>query len=522
MVEIKVVYVVVDDGKCIFDDVIEGVDIFLGCFGLKVLIQEMVKKMVCVLMILVLVNLELEILLLLVKEVCLDVIICIGCFDYLNQVNNVLCFLFIFCGVLDVGVIVINEEMKLVVVCVIVEFVYVEQSEVVVLVYGDQDLSFGLEYIILKLFDLCLIVKIVFVVVKVVMELGVVICLIVDFDVYIDKLIEFVYKINLFMKLIFFQVCKVLKCVVLLEGEEVCVLYVIQELVMLGLVKLIFIGCLNVIEMCIQKLGLQIKVSVDFEIVNNEFDLCFKEYWIEYFQIMKCCGVIQEQVQWVLISNLIVIGVIMVQCGEVDVMICGMVGDYYEYFSVVKNVFGYCDGVYIVGVMNVLLLLSGNIFIVDIYVNDELDVEELVEIILMVVEIVCCFGIELCVVLLLYFNFGFFDCLLLSKMCQVLELVRECVLELMIDGEMYGDVVLVEVICNDCMLDSFLKGFVNILVMLNMEVVCISYNLLCVFSLEGVIVGLVLMGVVKLVYVLMLIVLVCCIVNMVVLVVVEV
>lgn len=386
MVEIKVVYVVEDDGKCIFDDVIDGVDIFFGCFGLKVLIQEMVKKMVCVLLIFVLVNLELEILLLLVKQVCDDVIICIGCFDYFNQVNNVFCFLFIFCGVLDVGVMVINEEMKLVVVYVIVELVYVEQSEVVVFVYGDQDLSFGLEYIILKLFDLWLIVKIVFVVVKVVMDFGVVMCLIVDFDVYIEKLSEFVYKINLFMKFIFFQVCKELKCVVLVEGEEIWVLYVIQELVFLGLVKLILVGCLSVIEMCIQKLGLQIKVGVDFEIVNNEFDLWFKEYWSEYYQLMKCCGIIQEQVQWVVISNIMVIGVIMVYCGEVDVMICGIIGEYYDYYCVVQLLFGYCDGVSIVGVMNVLLLLSGNIFIVDIYVNYDLLLEELVEIILMVVE----------------------------------------------------------------------------------------------------------------------------------------
>lgn len=152
-------------------------------------------------------------------------------------------------------------------------------------------------------------------------------------------------------------------------------------------------------------------------------------------------------------------------------MICGIIGIYYEYYDVVEKVFGFCEGVYVVGVMNVLLLLIGNMFIVDIYVNDDLILEQLVEIMLMVVEMVCCFGIELKVVLLFYLSFGILDCLVVCKMCCIFELVNQMVFELEIDGEMYGDVVLVESICYNLMLDSLLKGVVNLLIMLNMEVV---------------------------------------------------
>ncbi|MGQ7186462.1 NADP-dependent oxaloacetate-decarboxylating malate dehydrogenase, partial [Escherichia sp. HC-CC] len=211
-----------------------------------------------------------------------------------------------------------------------------------------------------KPFDPRLIVKIAPAVAKAAMESGVATRPIADFDVYIDKLTEFVYKTNLFMKPIFSQARKAPKRVVLPEGEEARVLHATQELVTLGLAKPILIGRPNVIEMRIQKLGLQIKAGVDFEIVNNESDPRFKEYWTEYFQIMKRRGVTQEQAQRALISNPTVIGAIMVQRGEADAMICGTVGDYHEHFSVVKNVFGYRDGVHTAGAMNALLLPSGN------------------------------------------------------------------------------------------------------------------------------------------------------------------
>ncbi|HBZ8878172.1 TPA: NADP-dependent oxaloacetate-decarboxylating malate dehydrogenase [Klebsiella pneumoniae] len=521
MAETKAAYAVEDDGKRTLDDVIDGADIFLGCSGPKVLTQEMVKKMARAPLILALANPEPEILPPLAKQVRDDAIICTGRSDYPNQVNNVLCFPFIFRGALDVGATAINEEMKLAAVHAIAELAHAEQSEVVVSAYGDQDLSFGPEYIIPKPFDPRLIVKIAPAVAKAAMDSGVATRPIADFDAYIEKLSEFVYKTNLFMKPIFSQARKEPKRVVLAEGEETRVLHATQELVSLGLAKPILVGRPSVIEMRIQKLGLQIKAGVDFEIVNNESDPRFKEYWSEYYQLMKRRGITQEQAQRAVISNTTVIGAIMVHRGEADAMICGTIGEYHDHYRVVQPLFGYRDGVSTAGAMNALLLPSGNTFIADTYVNHDPSPEELAEITLMAAESVRRFGIEPRVALLSHSNFGSADCPSASKMRKTLELVKARAPELMIDGEMHGDAALVESIRNDRMPDSPLKGAANILVMPNMEAARISYNLLRVSSSEGVTVGPVLMGVAKPVHILTPIASVRRIVNMVALAVVE-
>ncbi|TYZ13710.1 NADP-dependent oxaloacetate-decarboxylating malate dehydrogenase [Klebsiella pneumoniae] len=519
MAETKAAYAVEDDGKRTLDDVIDGADIFLGCSGPKVLTQEMVKKMARAPLILALANPEPEILPPLAKQVRDDAIICTGRSDYPNQVNNVLCFPFIFRGALDVGATAINEEMKLAAVHAIAELAHAEQSEVVASAYGDQDLSFGPDYIIPKPFDPRLIVKIAPAVAKAAMDSGVATRPIADFDAYIEKLSEFVYKTNLFMKPIFSQARKEPKRVVLAEGEETRVLHATQELVSLGLAKPILVGRPSVIEMRIQKLGLQIKAGVDFEIVNNESDPRFKEYWSEYYQLMKRRGITQEQ--RAVISNTTVIGAIMVHRGEADAMICGTIGEYHDHYRVVQPLFGYRDGVSTAGAMNALLLPSGNTFIADTYVNHDPSPEELAEITLMAAESVRRFGIEPRVALLSHSNFGSADCPSASKMRKTLELVKARAPELMIDGEMHGDAALVESIRNDRMPDSPLKGAANILVMPNMEAARISYNLLRVSSSEGVTVGPVLMGVAKPVHILTPIASVRRIVNMVALAVVE-
>ena len=521
MAETKAAYAVEDDGKRTLDDVIDGADIFLGCSGPKVLTPEMVKKMARSPLILALANPEPEILPPLAKEVRDDVIICTGRSDYPNQVNNVLCFPFIFRGALDVGATAINEEMKLAAVHAIAELAHAEQSEVVASAYGDQDLSFGPEYIIPKPFDPRLIVKIAPAVAKAAMDSGVATRPIADFDAYIEKLSEFVYKTNLFMKPIFSQARKEPKRIVLAEGEDTRVLHATQELITLGLAKPILIGRPSVIEMRIQKLGLQIKPGVDFEIVNNESDPRFKEYWQEYYSLMKRRGITQEQAQREMRSNTTAIGSIMVLRGEADGMICGTIGDYHEHFSAVKPLFGYRDGVHTAGAMNALLLPSGNTFIADTYVNNDPTPEQIAEIALMAAESVRRFGIEPRVALLSHSNFGSSDCPSASKMRDALELVKARAPELMIDGEMHGDAALVESIRNDRMPDSPLKGSANILVMPNMEAARISYNLLRVSSSEGVTVGPVLMGVSKPVHILTPIASVRRIVNMVALAVVE-
>ena len=521
MAETKAAYAVEDDGKRTLEDVIEGADIFLGCSGPKVLTQEMVQKMARAPMILALANPEPEILPPLAKAVREDAIICTGRSDYPNQVNNVLCFPFIFRGALDVGATAINEEMKLAAVHAIAELAHAEQSEVVASAYGDQDLSFGPDYIIPKPFDPRLIVKIAPAVAKAAMDSGVATRPIEDFDAYVDKLTEFVYKTNLFMKPIFSQARADAKRVVLAEGEEARVLHATQELITLGLAKPILIGRPSVIEMRIQKLGLQIKPGVDFEIVNNESDPRFKEYWNEYYSIMKRRGITQEQAQRAVISNTTVIGAIMVHRGEADALICGTIGEYHEHFSVVQEIFGYREGVHTAGAMNALLLPSGNTFIADTYVNDDPSPDELAEITVMAAETVRRFGIEPKVALLSHSNFGSSKSAAACKMRQTLDLVRERAPELMIDGEMHGDAALVESIRNERIPDSPLKGSANVLIMPNVEAARISYNLLRVSSSEGVTVGPVLMGVSKPVHVLTPIASVRRIVNMVALAVVE-
>ena len=521
MAETKAAYAIEDNGKRTLAEVMQDADIFLGCSGPNVLTQEMVKQMARQPLILALANPEPEILPPVAKAVRSDAIICTGRSDYPNQVNNVLCFPFIFRGALDVGATAINEEMKLAAVHAIAELAHAEQSEVVASAYGDQDLSFGPEYLIPKPFDPRLIVKIAPAVAKAAMDSGVATRPIADFTAYIDKLTEFVYKTNLFMKPVFSQARNDPKRVVLAEGEEARVLHATQELITLGLAKPILVGRPSVIEMRIQKLGLQIRPGVDFEIVNNESDPRFKEYWSEYYSIMKRSGITQEQAQRAVISNTTVIGAIMVQRGEADAMICGTIGDYHEHFSVVRQLFGYRDGVQTAGAMNALLLPSGNTFIADTYVNDDPTPEELADIALMAAQTVRRFGIEPRVALLSHSNFGSSNSPAACKMRETLAKVRERDPHLMIDGEMHGDAALVESIRQDRMPDSPLKGSANILIMPNVEAARISYNLLRVSSSEGVTVGPVLMGVAKPVHVLTPIASVRRIVNMVALAVVE-
>ncbi|POD90182.1 NADP-dependent oxaloacetate-decarboxylating malate dehydrogenase [Pectobacterium odoriferum] len=521
MEETKAAYAIEDNGTRKLADVIPDADIFLGCSGPGVLTPEMVKTMAPRPLIMALANPEPEILPPLAKEVRPDAIICTGRSDYPNQVNNVLCFPFIFRGALDVGATTINEEMKLACVHAIADLALAEQSEVVASAYGDQELSFGPDYLIPKPFDPRLIIKIAPAVAKAAMDSGVATRPIEDFDAYIEKLTQFVYKTNLFMKPIFAQARQQPKRVVFAEGEDARVLHATQELVTLGLAFPILIGRPSVIEMRLQKLGLQLTIGKDFEVVNNESDPRFKAYWSEYFELMKRRGVSQEKAQRAVIGNPTLIGSIMVHRGEADALICGTIGTYEEHFDVVEKVFGYREGVQAAGAMNALMLPSGNTFIADTYVNADPTPEQLAEITLMAAESVRRFGIEPKVALLSHSSFGTSDSPTAQKMRATLALVNKLAPELEIDGEMHGDAALVEAIRREQMPDSPLKGSANILIMPNMESARISYNLLRVSSSEGVTVGPVLMGISKPVHILTPIASVRRIVNMVALAVVE-
>ncbi|WP_032114908.1 NADP-dependent malic enzyme [Candidatus Arsenophonus nilaparvatae] len=515
MDETKAAYAIEDNGLRTLADVIPGADIFLGCSAPGVLTAEMVKSMANAPLILALANPEPEILPSIAKAARPDAIICTGRSDYPNQVNNVLCFPFIFRGALDVGATTINEEMKLACVQAIADLALAEQNDVVVSAYGDQELKFGADYIIPKPFDPRLIVKIAPAVAKAAMESGVATRPITDFDSYIEKLNEFVYSTHLFMKPIFSLARKEKKRIVLAEGEEERILHATQELVSLGLAYPILIGRPSVIEKRIEKLGLQIKIGEDFELINNENDPRFKTYWQQYYQLMKRHGVSQEMARREVINNPTLIGALMIRQGEADGMICGTVGSYNQHFTIIKNVLGFRQNSSVAGAMNALMLPTGNTFIADTYVNDNPTPEELAELTLMAAQSVRRFGIEPKVALLSRSSFGSSDCPSAQKMRKTLALVKRADPELEIDGEMHGDAALVENIRRDIMPDSTLKGSANLLIMPNMEAARISYNLLRVTSSNGVTVGPVLMGVAKPVHILTPIVSVRRIVNMV-------
>lgn len=521
MAATKAAYAIEDDGRRSLMDVIADADIFLGCSGPKVLSPEMVQKMAPSPLILALANPEPEILPPLAKSVRPDAIICTGRSDYPNQVNNVLCFPFIFRGALDVGATAINEAMKLAAVQAIAELAHAEQSEVVASAYGDQELSFGPEYLIPKPFDPRLIVKIAPAVAQAAMDSGVATRPIEDFDIYREKLSEFVYKTNLFMKPIFAQARKDPKRVVLAEGEDSRVLHATQELVSLGLARPILIGRPSVIEKRLKKLGLQIKPAKDFEIVNNESDPRFKEYWSDYYQIMKRRGVTQDQAQRDVIGNPTIIGAIMVRRNDADALICGTIGNYHDHFRIIEQVFGYRDGVKTMAAVNALLLPSGNTFIADTYVNTDPTAEQLAEITLLAAESVRRFGIEPKVALLSHSSYGGASSASALKMRQTLELLQLRAPDLMADGEMHGDAALDENIRQQRMPDSPLKGAANLLIMPSLDCARISYNLLRVSCSDGVTVGPVLMGAAKPVHILTQVASVRRIINMVALAVVE-
>ncbi|RKQ55583.1 allosteric NADP-dependent malic enzyme [Vogesella indigofera] len=502
MDESKKRFAIKDNGQRKLADAMVGADIFLGLSGPKLVTQDMVKSMAANPLILAMANPEPEILPPLVKEVRPDAIIGTGRSDYPNQVNNVLCFPFIFRGALDVGATTINEEMKLACVRAIADLAMAEQNDVVATAYGDQELSFGPEYLIPKPFDPRLIVKIAPAVAQAAMDSGVATRPIADMDAYVEQLAQFVYKTNLFMKPVFTQAKKAKARVVMAEGEDERVLHATQEIISQGLAYPILIGRPSVIEKRIEKLGLKMSAGVDFDLVNNESDPRFAEYWKEYYELSKRKGVSQEQARRRVIGNTTLIGALMVRRGEADAMICGTYGPYRQHFDIIENVIGYARQDKVAGAMNALILPTGNIFIADTYVNPNPDAQQLAAITEMAAQSVRRFGINPKVALLSNSSFGTWNSEGAYKMRDALALVQEAHPELEIDGEMQGDAALIESIRQQAMPDSTLKGAANLLVMPNVEAANISYNLLRVSASDGVTIGPILMGMAKPVHIL--------------------
>jgi malate dehydrogenase (oxaloacetate-decarboxylating)(NADP+) len=488
-------YAIEDRNLRTLADAMHGADIFLGLSGPRLVSQDMVKTMAAFPLIFALANPEPEIMPPLVKEVRPDAIIGTGRSDFPNQINNVLCFPFIFRGALDVGATTINEEMKLAAVHAIADLALVEQSDVVASAYENQELSFGPEYLIPKPFDPRLIIKIAPAVAEAAMRSGVATRPIDDLSAYIENQREFVYKTNLFMKPVFSLAKQSSRRVVLAEGEDERVLHATQEIVNTGLAYPILIGRTSVIEKRIQRLGLRIRPGIDFELVNNESDPRFAEYWSEYYQLMKRRGVSQERARRLVISNTTLIAALMVRRGEADALICGTFGTYLNHFEKIRDVIGYCDTHHcIAGSMNALMLPSGNVFIADTYVNPNPNAHELAQITLLAADSVSRFGLVPKIALLSHSSFGTREDESAQKMRSVLKTVQERMPHLEIDGEMQGDAALSEHFRNLAIEGSQLQGSANLLIMPNIEAANISYNLLRVSASDGLTIGPILLG----------------------------
>ncbi len=478
MDDTKKQYAIEDNGQRSLADAIPNADIFLGCSAAGALTQEMVKTMGPNPLILALANPNPEITPPEAKAVRPDAIICTGRSDFPNQVNNVLCFPFIFRGALDVGATAINEEMKMAAVYAIADLAMAEQNEVVTSAYGDGEVSFGPDYIIPKPFDPRLIVKIAPAVAKAAMDSGIATRPIEDFDAYIEKLTQFVYKTNLFMKPVFAQAKLDKKRVLLTDGEEPRVLHAVQEIATLGIALPVLIGRPSVIEQRVKSLGLHLRVGHDYEIIDIEGNEHHQECWTAYYELRKRNGVTPATAQREMRTNPTVIGATLLHLGKIDAMVCGLMGSYASHLKIIKNVIGTKPGVSTLATVNGLVLPQGNLFITDTFVNQEPNVDELSDITLMAAEEVRRFGIEPQVALISHSNYGSSDYPSAVKMREVLAQVKERAPDLIIDGEMHCDIALSARLRQNIMPDSPLKDAANLLVMPNMESARISLNLL--------------------------------------------
>ena len=478
MDETKKRYAIDDNGTRTLADAIPNADIFLGCSAAGALTQEMVKTMGPNPLILALANPNPEITPPEAKAVRPDAIVCTGRSDFPNQVNNVLCFPFIFRGALDVAATTINEEMKMAAVYAIADLAMAEQSEVVTSAYGGTEVAFGPDYIIPKPFDPRLIVKIAPAVAKAAMDSGVATRPIEDFDAYIEKLTQFVYKTNLFMKPVFAQAKLNKKRVLLTDGEEPRVLHAVQEIATLGIATPVLVGRPEVIAQRIKSLGLHVQQGVDYEIINIENNEYHQECWTAYYELRKRHGITPATAQREMRTNPTVIGATLLHLGKIDAMICGLMGSYAGHLEIIKNVIGTKPGVSTLATVNGLVLPKGNLFITDTFVNLDPTAQQLADITLLAAEEVRRFGIEPQVALISHSNYGASDDPSAVKMRDVLSLVQHRAPNLIIDGEMHCDIALSARLRETIMPDSPLKDAANLLVMPNMESARISLNLL--------------------------------------------
>jgi malate dehydrogenase (oxaloacetate-decarboxylating)(NADP+) len=483
-------------------DLMPGADIFLGLSAARVLKADMVKQMGPKPLILALANPEPEILPDEARAARSDVIIATGRSDYPNQVNNVLCFPFIFRGALDVGATTINEPMKLAAVRAIAELAQAEQSDIVAIAYGEQDLSFGPEYLIPKPFDPRLIVKIAPAVALAAMESGVATRPIQDFVAYHEQLSQFVYHSGLIMKPVFTTAKKNPTRVVFCEGEDERVLRAVQVVVDEGVAKPILIARPEVLNPRIEKYGLRIRPGKDFECVNPNSDPRFRDYWQEYYALVQRKGISIEYAKREVTRRTTLIGALMVRRGDADAMLCGTIAQFSLHVDYIANVIGLRKGATLFAAMNMLILPKRTLFICDTYVNPDPTAEQVAEIAMMAAEEVARFGIAPKIALLSHSNFGSSRHPSAQKMSAARDILEQRAPQLEVEGEMHGDAALDEELRLRIFPSSRLKGEANLLIMPTLDAANIAFNLLKISAGEGITVGPILLGAAKPVHIL--------------------
>jgi malate dehydrogenase (oxaloacetate-decarboxylating)(NADP+) len=486
-------------------EVIPDADIFLGLSAAGVLKPEMVKKMGARPLVLALANPTPEILPEEVKEVRDDAVIATGRSDYPNQVNNVLCFPYIFRGALDSGATTITRAMEIAAVHAIADLAQAEQSDIVATAYGISNLSFGPEYVIPKPFDPRLMMKIAPAVAKAAEESGVASRPIADLQAYADRLQQFVYHSGTFMKPIF-QVAKKAparkKRIVFAEGEEERILRAVQIVVDEGLAKPILVGRPVVLQQRIEKFGLRIKPEIDFEIINPEYDERYRDYWQTYYDLTRRKGITEQYAKLEMRRRHTLIGSMMIRKGDADGMICGTYGTTDLHLKYIEQVLGKREGVNVYAAMNAVILPDRQVVLVDTHVNENPTAPQLAEITMMAAEEMRRFGVLPRVALLSHSNFGSSNSESARKMREVLAILRDLAPDMEVDGEMHGDTALNADMMKKMMPDTPLKGAANLLVMPNIDAANISYNLLKVAAGNGIAIGPILLGCAKPVHVL--------------------
>jgi len=477
----KSVFAQVSDKRTL-GDVIAGADVFLGLSAPGVLQPDMVRQMADKPLILALANPVPEIMPEAARQARPDAMICTGRSDYPNQVNNVLCFPYIFRGALDVGASEINEEMKMAAVEALAALAHEEPSEIAARAYGGDSTNFGPEYLIPSPFDQRLILRIAPAVARAAMDSGVATRPITDFEAYEDRLNRFVFRSGLIMKPIFSACRDPLQRVIYAEGEDERVLRATQVLVEDGLAKPILIGRPEVIASRAERFGLKIRPGHDFEVINPQDDSRYRDYADTYFSLVGRKGIPREAARTIVRTNHTVIGALAVKRGDADALICGLEGRFQKQLRDIRHVLGTAEGVRDLSTLSLLISSYGTVFLTDTYVTHDPSAEEIAEMTLLAAHHIERFGITPKAALLSYSNFGSQDTASAGKMRQAVEILWREAPGLEVDGEMHGDAALSEELRARVMPESRLTGNANLLVFPSLDAANIALNLIKVMT----------------------------------------